>query len=69
MVPFHIFESPGLRDNPHVTLLATDKGGHCSFIGWRSAATEAFQDMDRYWAENRLLQFLLALEKVHTAAA
>ena len=25
--------------------------------------------MDRYWAENRLLQFLLALEKVRTAAA
>ncbi len=49
-VPFSIFDSAALRENPRITLLAPSHGGHCAFISreWGDA---------RFWAEARLVNF------------
>lgn len=41
-----------LLRNPHVTLLETEHGGHCAFLGPAKGA-------EGYWAERTLLGFLL----------
>ncbi len=51
-IPFESFKDPALRKNPNITLLAPQHGGHCGFVG-RKLAGE-----DRYWAENRVVEFI-----------
>ena len=41
--------------NPNITLIETQHGGHCAFLG-----KAAGPDDDGYWAESTLLRFLLA---------
>jgi predicted alpha/beta-fold hydrolase len=53
VVPFASFERRELAGNPQIQIIATDHGGHCSFIS-RSAGAE------RYWAEARVLEFCKA---------
>jgi predicted alpha/beta-fold hydrolase len=49
-VPITAFQSAAITENPHIHLMITDHGGHCSFIsrerGW-----------ERYWAEARVVEF------------
>jgi hypothetical protein len=49
---------PGTRDalltNPHVTLLETQRGGHCAFLASAGAGSD-----DGRWAEKTLLEFLI----------
>lgn len=52
IVPYRLFENPTLRSNPCIRLLFPKQGGHCGFIQ-RSQPGE-----DRYWAENRLVDFI-----------
>ena len=51
-IPFEPFRHPSLRDNPHVLLLAPRHGGHVGFV-----ADAAAPDPDRFWAENRVVEF------------
>jgi len=51
VVPFDSFRHPALAGNPQLTLLAPAHGGHAGFLG-RGSDSE-----DRYWAENRILEF------------
>jgi predicted alpha/beta-fold hydrolase len=44
-----------LRNNPHVTYVETQHGGHCAFLADRQAGAA-----DRHWAEHTLLGYLLA---------
>jgi predicted alpha/beta-fold hydrolase len=53
VVPFASFERPEIAENPRIQVVATEHGGHCSFIS-RSAGPE------RYWAEARILEFCKA---------
>lgn len=50
VVPFAPFERPEIAGNPQIQIVATEHGGHCSFIS-RSAGPE------RYWAEARVFEF------------
>ncbi len=50
VVPFAIFHRPALRKNPHIQLLAPERGGHCAFIS-------RFAGDERFWAEARLVEF------------
>jgi hypothetical protein len=50
LIPFESFEGIDGR----VRVLATRTGGHLGFVGRRDP-----RDPDRYWAENRLLDFLV----------
>jgi hypothetical protein len=53
-IPYWIFDAPALHKNPHIRLIAPTHGGHCGFIQRRTPGE------DRYWAENRLVDFVAA---------
>ena len=53
VVPFASFSAPEIAHNPHIALVAPDRGGHCAFISNSSGP-------ERFWAEARLLDFCLA---------
>lgn len=50
-IPFAPFTSAAVRSNPHLLLLAPEHGGHVGFYGQHQA------DEDRFWAENRTVDF------------
>lgn len=56
-IPYRIFATPALRNNPCIRFVAPQHGGHCGFIQ-RSTPGE-----DRYWAENRLVEFVTAASR------
>ena len=51
-IPYRIFENPALQHNSNITLMAVESGGHCGFFQCRQPGE------DRYWAENRLIEFI-----------
>jgi predicted alpha/beta-fold hydrolase len=55
-IPFTPLRDPGLAANPYILLMETKRGGHVAFI----SATKAGED--RFWAENRAIEFCLLAE-------
>jgi hypothetical protein len=56
-IPFAPLQNPALTENPYILFIATEQGGHVAFVG------EQRDDEDRFWAENRAVQFCkLAVE-------
>ncbi len=51
-VPFGPMRDAAVRDNPNILLLETESGGHVGFV---ADATEG--ENDRFWAENRMVEF------------
>jgi predicted alpha/beta-fold hydrolase len=58
LVPIEQLRTPVIEDNPNIEVLCSPHGGHCAFVGRRPAQALGVRDVDRYWAENRVLQFL-----------
>jgi uncharacterized protein len=56
-VPAQPFHDPRVTGNPHIELRLCAHGGHCGFVGPRSA------DGDGYWAENQVVDFVDAHAK------
>lgn len=56
LVPFASFQSPSLQ-NPFITLMAPKHGGHAGFINGRLERLDNGSTLDRFWAENRVIQF------------
>jgi predicted alpha/beta-fold hydrolase len=55
-IPFEPLRDPVFSKNPYIMLLRTERGGHVAFISSRT-------DEDRFWAENRVVEFFqLAME-------
>ncbi|HEY7290710.1 MAG TPA: alpha/beta fold hydrolase [Vicinamibacterales bacterium] len=52
-VPAAAFRDPKVARNRHITLLLSEHGGHCGFIANRDGAD------DGYWAETRIVDFVL----------
>jgi predicted alpha/beta-fold hydrolase len=52
LIPFAPLEDPLVTENPYIFLLGPQHGGHVAFI---SALREV--DNDRFWAENRVVEF------------
>ena len=53
LVPVEPFRDPALTGNPNITLVITEHGGHCAFVGRASA------ESDGYWAEEKIVGFAL----------
>jgi predicted alpha/beta-fold hydrolase len=51
-VPSQPFHEPKVTDNPHIDLRISPHGGHCGFVGERSA------ENDGYWAETEIVNFV-----------
>jgi predicted alpha/beta-fold hydrolase len=49
-VPFVSFSDPALAKNPHIRVIAPERGGHCAFIS-------RYGGEDRFWAEARVMEF------------
>jgi predicted alpha/beta-fold hydrolase len=58
-VPFTSFRHPSIAANPSVILLAPPRGGHVGFV-----ADDAREDEDRFWAENRVIEFCTSLHQL-----
>jgi uncharacterized protein len=52
-IPFAPLVDPAVGANPHILLIAPARGGHVAFV----AARPSHGDPDRFWAENRLVEF------------
>jgi predicted alpha/beta-fold hydrolase len=50
-IPFKPLRDHSIASNPYVLLLAPERGGHVAFVA------AASKDEDRFWAENRLVEF------------
>jgi predicted alpha/beta-fold hydrolase len=50
-IPFEPLTDPSIEANPFVLVAATEKGGHVAFV------SANLDDEDRFWAENRLVDF------------
>jgi uncharacterized protein len=50
-VPAHPFRSSAVANNPNVTTVITNHGGHCAFIEERNG------EYDGYWAEREVVRF------------
>jgi len=51
-IPYSMFITPVIEQNPHIRLIAPAHGGHCGFFQRRRA------DEDRYWVENRIIDIV-----------
>lgn len=53
-IPFAPLRDPSVAANPYVLLIATERGGHVAFLSANAGE-------DRFWAENRLVEFCQTL--------
>lgn len=60
LVPYNARDLAGLRSRPNLRLLMTRWGGHNSFLAAAPAGEGEERDPDRWWAENRLVQWFSA---------
>ena len=49
-IPFDSLRHTDISGNPYIMLVGTERGGHVAFISSRT-------DEDRFWAENRVVEF------------
>jgi uncharacterized protein len=56
-IPFAPLRDPSIAANPYVLLIAPERGGHVAFMSAKSG------NEDRFWAENRLVDFCEALDR------
>ena len=57
-IPFEPLTNAGISANPYLMTVATDSGGHVGFISRNKRSSE-----DRFWAENRVVEFFRLAEK------
>lgn len=51
-IPYSMFLTPAVQQNPSIRLLAPTHGGHCGFFQTRRS------EEDRYWVENRIVEIV-----------
>ncbi|HEX8096913.1 MAG TPA: alpha/beta fold hydrolase [Pyrinomonadaceae bacterium] len=56
-IPFEPLRDPSVTGNPNILLLAPEHGGHVGFVGARADGE------DRFWAENRVVEFCRLVEE------
>lgn len=58
-IPFAPLRDPAVANNPYILLLDLKHGGHVAFI-----SDDAKDDADRFWAENRVIEFCKLADNV-----
>jgi predicted alpha/beta-fold hydrolase len=49
LIPFEAFSDPAIQANPHISLAATDHGGHVAFLARGS---------NRFWIDQAVLEWI-----------
>jgi predicted alpha/beta-fold hydrolase len=62
-IPFAPLRDPSIAANPNVLLLAPEHGGHVGFIAAETRGE------DRFWAENRVVEFCKHIQKCAALSA
>ena len=57
LVPYCEPTREAVEDNPNLRLLLSKHGGHCGFFGAQAANSLTWADADRWWAENRVIEY------------
>jgi predicted alpha/beta-fold hydrolase len=57
-IPFEPMRDSAFSANPNLLIIATERGGHVAFI-----AASANGDVDRFWGENRVIEFCTLAEE------
>jgi len=57
LVPYCEPTRQAVEANPKIRLLLAKHGGHCGFFGASAATSLTWTDIDRWWAENRLIEY------------
>lgn len=57
-IPIGPLRDPSVAENPYILLVETGRGGHVAFV-----SDEPRGDEDRFWAENRVIDFCKALNR------
>ncbi len=57
LVPYNELSLSAIESNPRLRLLMTKYGGHNAFFAAEAACTEHWRDTDRWWAENRIVEY------------
>jgi predicted alpha/beta-fold hydrolase len=50
-IPFAPLRAKEFKDNPHILIIGPERGGHVAFVSGKT------NDGDRFWGENRALEF------------
>lgn len=56
-IPFAPLKDPAVTNNPYILLIDPPQGGHVAFLSDLTQTNGASPDPDRFWAENRLVDF------------
>jgi len=83
-IPFAPLRNPAVTENPNILLIATERGGHVAFISAKpqqlnyklddtetsvlSTQHSALPAEDRFWAENRVIEFCALAESMLAVA-
>ncbi|MDP6963759.1 MAG: alpha/beta fold hydrolase [Planctomycetota bacterium] len=57
LVPYCEPTRAAVEENPNMRLLLSKHGGHCGFFGASPANSLVWADIDRWWAENRIIEY------------
>ena len=61
-IPFHSFRDPALTTNPSIIFIAPEHGGHVGFVAADTVGE------DRFWSENRIVQFCRLIDETRATA-
>lgn len=65
LVPYNEISLEAVEKNPNLRLLMTQYGGHNGFFGAEVSESEEWKDDDRWWSENRVVEYFTGLVKAH----
>jgi uncharacterized protein len=68
LIPKMSVRSWQTRAKDNIYFVITKEGGHVGFIGSKPSAEFGHLDPDRYWAENRIVQYLDAVEQSYSSS-
>ncbi|MDD5542297.1 MAG: alpha/beta fold hydrolase [Acidobacteriia bacterium] len=57
LVPVDFLRQPCVKDNPFIQILLAARGGHVGFVEGGGPRPEHRRNEDRFWAENRAVEF------------
>mgnify|MGYP002629387500 CR=1 FL=1 len=67
-VPYNEASMKAIEESPNMRLLMTKYGGHNGFFAATAATTEHWRDADRWWAENRIVEYFTGMVVARSAA-